>query len=82
MKKGEKEAYGLLDEMGIEYKRYEHLAADTMEVCDEIDKTTGVAHCKNLFLTNRQRTNFFLIMMRGGKRYEYADLVKEVEVAE
>ena len=49
MKKGEKEAYGLLDEMGIEYKRYEHLAADTMEVCDEIDKTTVVAHCKNLF---------------------------------
>lgn len=81
MKKGEKEAYGLLDEMGIEYKRYEHLAADTMEACDEIDKTTGVAHCKNLFLTNRQRTNFFLIMMRGGKRFRTAEASKQLGTA-
>ena len=81
MKKGEKEAYGLLDEMGIEYKRYEHLAADTMEVCDEIDKTTGVAHCKNLFLTNRQCTNFFLIMMRGGKRFRRAEASKKLGTA-
>ena len=42
--------YDLLDSLGVEYYRIDHETADTMEVCEEIDKTLGAAICKNLFL--------------------------------
>ena len=50
--------YDYLDNLGIEYKRIDHAPADTMEVCAEIDKSLGALICKNLFLCNRQKTNF------------------------
>lgn len=48
----------ILDKLGIEYQRIDHEAAFTMEVCEEIDKTLGATICKNLFLCNRQKTDF------------------------
>lgn len=33
-----------------------------MEACNEIDAVFGVLICKNLFLCNRQKTNFYLLM--------------------
>lgn len=50
--------YDFLDKLGIEYQRIDHEAAFTMEVCEEIDKTLGATICKNLFLCNRQKTDF------------------------
>ena len=35
----------------------------TMEVCEEIDKALEATICKNLFLCNRQETNFYLLML-------------------
>lgn len=57
--------YDLLDSLGIEYLRTEHAHADTMEACNEIDKVLDVLICKNLFLCNRQKTKFYLLMMPG-----------------
>ena len=53
--------YDFLDKLGIEYQRIDHEAAFTMEVCEEIDKTLGATICKNLFLCNRQKTDFYLL---------------------
>ena len=55
--------YDLLDSLGIEYLRTDHGHADTMEACNEIDKVLDVLICKNLFLCNRQKTKFYLLMM-------------------
>lgn len=52
--------YDFLDKLGIEYQRIDHEAAFTMEICEEIDKTLGATICKNLFLCNRQKTDFYL----------------------
>ena len=59
--------YDLLDALGLEYWRTDHafLRADTMEDCMVIDDSLGATVCKNLFLCNRQKTNFYLLMMRG-----------------
>lgn len=57
--------YDFLDKLGIEYQRIDHEAAFTMEVCEEIDKTLGATICKNLFLCNRQKTDFYLLMIPG-----------------
>ena len=60
--------YDFLDRLGIPYQRTDHERADNMEACNEIDAILGVVICKNLFLCNRQRTNFYLLMMPGDNR--------------
>lgn len=62
--------YDLLDSLGIEYLRTDHGHADTMEACNEIDKVLDVLICKNLFLCNRQKTKFYLLMMPGDKPFK------------
>lgn len=61
--------YDLLDELGIEFCRIDHTPAGKMEACGEIDKKLGVVICKNLFLCNRQKTKFYLLMMPADKPY-------------
>ena len=66
----EQRCYGLLDSLGVEYDRVDHDIADTIEVCHEIEKTLGAEICKNLFLTNRQQTDFYLLLMPGDKPFK------------
>lgn len=61
--------YDLLDSLGIEYCRIDHTPAGKMKACGEIDKKLGVIICKNLFLCNRQKTRFYLLMMPADKPY-------------
>lgn len=70
--------YDLLDRLGIEYERTDHEEANTMEACNEIDKILDVIICKNLFLCNRQETQFYLLMMPGDKPFKTKDLSKQI----
>ena len=74
----EARVYKLLDELGIEYYRTDHEEANTMEKCLEIDKILDVVICKNLFLCNRQKTDFYLLMMPGDKVFKTKDLSKQL----
>lgn len=74
-------AYDFLDELQIAYKRLDHEAAMTMEVCEEIDKALQATICKNLFLCNRQETDFYLLMMPGDKKFKTKDLSKALGVS-
>ena len=73
--------YDLLDSLGIEYERTDHEHADTMEACNEIDAILGVVICKNLFLCNRQKTAFYLLMMPGGKKFKTKELSSQINSA-
>lgn len=66
--------YDLLDSLCIDYERTDHIAAMTMEDCQEIDRILDVVICKNLFLCNRQNTHFYLLMMPGDKPFKTKDL--------
>ncbi|MBO4326259.1 MAG: prolyl-tRNA synthetase associated domain-containing protein [Clostridia bacterium] len=70
--------YDLLDSLGIEYKRTDHERTDTMEACNEVDKVLGVVICKNLFLCNRQKTAFYLLMMPGDKKFKTKELSAQI----
>ncbi len=70
--------YDFLDELGIEYWRIDHEAAFTMEVCLEIDKKLEATICKNLFLCNRQKTEFYLLMMPGDKPFKTKELSAQI----
>lgn len=73
--------YDLLDSLGIEYQRTDHSHADTMEACNKIDKILGTIICKNLFLCNRQKTDFYLLMMPGDKPFKTKDITKQLGCA-
>ena len=73
--------YDYLDELGIEYLRTDHERADNMEACNEIDKVLGVIICKNLFLCNRQKTAFYLLMMPGDKKFKTKELSAQINSA-
>ena len=70
--------YDLLDQLGIGYERIDHDATATIESCHDIDKRLGIQICKNLFLCNTQKTNFYLLMMPGEKKFRTAVLSKEI----
>lgn len=70
--------YDFLDNAGVEYLRVDHEPAYNMEICEEIDKTLQAVICKNLFLCNRQKTSFYLLMMPGDKVFKTKELSKQI----
>jgi len=77
----ERRVYELLDSLGINYERVDHPRAETMEACAEIDKALGVTMCKNLFLCNRQKTDFYLLLMPGDKPFKTKDLSAQLGIS-
>ena len=73
--------YDYLDHLGIPYQRVDHEAADNMEACNAIDAVLGVVICKNLFLCNRQKTVFYLLMMPGDKKFKTKELSHQINSA-
>ena len=73
--------YDFLDSLGIEYQRVDHAPAMTMEDCIAIDEALGAAMCKNLFLCNRQQTDFYLLMMPGDKPFRTKELSAQLGTA-
>ena len=66
----EEAVFDKLDQLSIPYIRVDHDHADTMEDCRLIEKKLGARICKNLFLCNRQQTQFYLLMMQGEKPFK------------
>ena len=73
--------YDTLDTLGIRYWRTDHERADNMEACNVIDAVLGVVICKNLFLCNRQKTAFYLLMMPGDKKFKTKELSHQINSA-
>ncbi len=74
----ERAAYSLLDKLAIPYVRVEHDAADTIEQCVAVENALGAKICKNLFLTNAQKSMYYLLLMPGAKRFRTKDLSKQI----
>ena len=74
----EERAYDLLDGLNIEYYRLDHEEAADMELCESIGDILGVSICKNLFLCNRQKTSFYLLVMPGDKPFYTKDLSAQI----
>ncbi len=74
----EMRVYDLLDRLSIPYERVDHSAVPTIEACHDIDRILGIDICKNLFLCNAQKTQFYLLMMPGDKKFRTAVLSKEI----
>ncbi len=62
--------YDFLDGLGIEYVTLTHPEAYTMEECESVRKEINAPVFKNLFLTNRQQTDFYLLMIPADKPFK------------
>lgn len=70
--------YDLLDQLQIPYWRLDHDATATIEACHDVDQHLNIEICKNLFLCNAQKTDFYLLMMPGHKKFKTARLSKQI----
>ena len=75
------ESFALLDQLHIPYSRVEHEPAETMEACAVISDALGIRICKNLFLCNRQKTDFYLLTMPEDKPFHTKDLSAQIHSA-
>lgn len=74
----ENRVYKYLDEHRIAYFGFDHDSADTMEICEMLEEKLGAEICKNLFLCNRQETEFYLLMMPGKKPFKTKYLSQQI----
>lgn len=62
--------YDFLDRAGVEYVTLTHRPAFTMEECEAVRREAGAPVFKNLFLTNRRQTDFYLLMIPADKPFK------------
>ena len=76
-------AYEFLDRLGIEFERVDHRdhPATSMEGCADAEAVLNVHICKNLFLCNRQKTNFYLLIMPADKPFKTKELSKQMGIS-
>ncbi len=66
----EARAYRFLDGLGIQFGRIDHP-----------DKLLNVRICKNLFLCNRQKTDFYLLVMPADKPFKTKELSGQLGIS-
>lgn len=73
--------YDFLDDLKIDYTRVDHEALETMEALKQVNIDFDVDICKNLFLCNRQKTAYYLLMMPGDKKFLTKELSSQINSA-
>ena len=73
--------YDFLDALGVPFERVDHDPAMTMEDCADVDKLLCAMICKNLFLCNRQKTRFYLLLIPGDKHFLTKELSGQLGVS-
>lgn len=74
----EEAAYALLERAGVPFERVDHSPAQTMEDCHAVEQYLDTLVCKNLFLCNRQKTKFYLLLLPGDKVFHTKDLSAQI----
>ena len=74
----ENRVYDFLDTLEVAYQRVDHDPAMTMELCARIDQVLDTAICKNLMLCNRQKTQYYMLMLEGDKVFKTKDLSHQI----
>ena len=66
----ELDTYAWLDKLSIPYETFSHPATYTMEECEAVRRAIGAHVFKNLFLCNRQKTQFYLLLLPADKPFK------------
>ncbi len=77
----QEKVYKTLKELDISFERVDTDEAITMEDCIEIDNKLDMNMVKTLFLCNRQKTDFYLFITTGNKKFDSKKFSQEMEIA-
>ncbi len=72
--KAEQKVYETLEQLGVNYTRYEHPPVYTVEEAKKYWKDIQGAHAKNLFLRNNKGNRHFLVVLEQSKSADLKDL--------
>ena len=72
---------GMLDALGVAYQMVEHPPALGMDDLPPIVEKLGPPFFRNLFLCNRQKTEFYLLLIVGDKPFRTAEVSKKLGVS-
>ena len=61
--------YDHLDKLGIEYYRVDHDSVFHDTECEAVEKVLDNVICKNIFLCNRQKTRYYMLVMPAHKKF-------------
>lgn len=70
----EQKVYDTLDQLNIDYKRYEHPPVYTVEEAKQYWREIEGAHAKNLFLRNNKGNRHYLVVLEQSKSADLQDL--------
>lgn len=73
--------YDLLERLDISFTRADHPAAFTMEECEAVSQALHTPICKNLFLCNRQKTAFYLLLLPASKPFRTKEITAQLGCA-
>lgn len=75
----EEKCFDLLDSLDISYIRLEHESLFSMDALRPVEEILECTIAKNLFLTNRQGTAFYLLLMPSKKPFKTKYLSSQLE---
>lgn len=75
----EERVYDLLDTLGIEYERIDHGVTATIESCEKVEEVLNIEISKNLFLCTANRSQYYLLIMPGNKKFKTGDFSKQIQ---
>ena len=73
--------FNKLKELKIDFERIDNDEANTMESCVELDKKLGAEIRKTVFACNRQKTQYYLVVLPANKPFVTKDFSRAMECA-
>lgn len=77
----EQKVYDALHALDIPFTVMQHEAVHTMDDCTALVAEPDVVYCKNLFLCNRQKTRFYLLLVLPDKVFHTASVSGQLGVS-
>ena len=74
----EMRVYQLLNKLQILYWRLDHEETATIDDCHEVDQILDIEICKNLFLCNSKKDQYYLLMMPGNKKLNTREVARQI----
>ena len=76
----QEKVYNVLKELSIQFERVKTDEIITMNDCIEIEKKLNMKMVKTLFLCNKQKSNFYLYITCGNKRFDSKKFSSELNI--
>ena len=73
-----KDIYQVLADLKITYERHDHPAVFTVEEAEKYDQHFAAGQSKNLFLRNKTKSQFYLVVVNAYKKVDLKNLAKHL----